>query len=290
MVCAGCQGLIINSQARLVRDAAPAAQAHWDYELVGDGIPYSILQLEGLLSLSPENDILLDRLAQTYVSYTYGWIEDDLETTNPLDFHEIERIQTRARFMYLRARHFAFRRIALHHDGFQEAREAGLEEFKAYLQREYTDPEDAPLLFWAGFAWGSAINVSREDPLMIADLGFARACVERSRELDRTYFNGGATTFLAVVNSSLSPAMGGNPELGQQLFEESLEMTGGRLLLVHYNYARTFAVQTQDRELFERLLNEVISAPDLGNATRLQNKIARRRARRLLRRADELFL
>ena len=289
IVLSGCQGLIINSQARLIRDAAPAAQAHWDWELVGKGIPYSILQLEGLIHLSPENEILLERLAQTYVSYAYGWIEDEIERTSPLEFEQIEHLQRRARHMYLRARRYAFRRVTVDHDDFPLARSYTLEDFKAYLAREFDDEDDAAGLFWSGFSWGSAINITRDDPVMVADLGYARALVERSRELDPTFFNAAATTFLAVVNSSLSPAMGGDPQMGRRLFEEALERTERKLLLVQYNYARTFAVQTQDRELFEQLLNEVIAAPDLGNETRLQNKIAKRRARRLLGQADELF-
>ena len=272
-----------------MRDASPAAQAHWDWDLVGEGIPYSILQMEGLIYLSPENEILLERLAQTYVSYAYGWVEDEIETTNPLEFRKVEQLQARARHMYLRARHYAFRRVAVDHDDFTTARGLTLENFRAYLAREFDDEDDASGLFWSGFSWGSAINVTRDDPVMVADLGYARALVERSRELDPTFFNAAATTFLAVVNSSLSPAMGGNPELGQSLFEEALERTERKLLLVHYNYARTYAVQTQNRELFDQLLREVLDAPDLGNETRLQNKIAKRRARRLLAKADELF-
>jgi hypothetical protein len=48
-------------------------------------------------------------------------------------------------------------------------------------------------------------------------------------------------------------------------------------------------VQTQNRELFEQLLREVIDAGDISHENRLPNKIAQRRARRLLAQADELF-
>jgi hypothetical protein len=59
--------------------------------------------------------------------------------------------------------------------------------------------------------------------------------------------------------------------------------------MLHFMYARTYAVNTQNRELFEKLLNEVIDAPDLGPRVRLSNKIARVRAARYLARADDLF-
>lgn len=286
----GCRGFIINSQAELMRDASPAGEAHWDYELVGSALPYSILQVEGMLSLSPDNTILLTEVARSYVSYAYGWVEDEIDRASPTDFERIERLQRRARHLYMRARHFSLRHVRDSHEDFPDPRTMRLDAFKRYLQEEFSDEDDAVALFWLGFSWGAAINVSRDDLTLVADLGYARALVERSRDLDPDYYYGGATNFLATVYASLSPAMGGDLEQGRALFEEVLAATDRKVLLVHYNYARTYAVQTQDRALFESLLREVIEAPDLGNATRLQNKLARRRARRLLARGPRLFM
>lgn len=271
-------------------EAAPALNGHWDYELIGEGIPYAIMNGEGLHSITPDNEDLLVSLSRLYVTYAFGWIEDEIELTNELDYERVEYLQARARWMYLRARNLAFRLIRSEHDGFDEARTAGLEEFQAWLQEETDDEEDAEMLFWAGYGWGSAINVSRDDPRMLIKLSYAIALVERSRELDETYFNAGATTFMAVVRSSFPEAMGGDTEEGQRYFERAIELTERRSHLALYNYAKTFAVETQNRELFDSLLQEVISSPDQGNDVRLANKIARRRAIRLRANADDLFL
>lgn len=287
---AGCRSFIIDSQAELIRDASPAVEGHWDYELIGDAIPYSIVQLEGLVALAPDNEILLQTLIQNYVSYAYGWVEDEIDRASRRDMERISALELRARHLHLRGRHFALQWMHERDDAFPDPRSVRLEAFQQLLQERFTDKEDAPALFWLGFSWGAAINVSRDDLILVADLGHAKALVERSQELDPDYYFCGAANFLATVSSSLSPAMGGDLERGQRLFEGCLETTERKVLLVHYNYARTFAVQTQDRELFESLLREVIDAPDLGDATRLQNKLARRRAARLLPRASELFL
>jgi hypothetical protein len=285
----GCTGLLVGSQAGITAQAAPATNANFDYDVVGDALPFSIVQLEGMHYLVPDNENVLVLLPRAYTSYAYGWIEDEIERTNQLDFARIEYLNARARNMYLRARNLAFARIRLDHDGFDEARQGGIEAFQAWLEEECDDEDDAEMLFWAGYPWGSAINVSRDDPMMIADLAFARALVERSRALDETYFNGAATTFLAVVNSSIPASLGGDAEKGRELFERALEMTGRRFFLLQYQYARTYAVQTQNRELFDQLLNEILTAEDQGNDVRLPNKIALRRARRLQAQADELF-
>jgi hypothetical protein len=290
-VIAGCDTdrFAANTTISVIERAAPAGNAHWDYDLMGEAIPSSILQLEGLLVVAPDNEDIMLQLAQVYVSYAYGWVEDELERTSPMNFERQEYLQTRARWIYLRARNVSFKVIRQRVDGFDAARGRGLEAFQRFLARELDHVDDAPMLFWAGFAWGSAINVSREDPELIADLAFARAMVERSRELDRTYFNAGASTFLAVVSSSFPEALGGNPDEGRTYFEEAVRATDRRHHLILYNYARTYATTTGNRELFVSLLREVLDAPDQGNEFRLSNKIARRRARRLLANIDEYF-
>ena len=275
-----------DSTANLFQEAAPAFNEHWDYEMAGQAAPGSILQLEGVWRVTPDNEIILMQLAQSYTGYAYGWVEDELELIDPMDFEREEHIRTRARLMYLRARNFAFRMIRNEADGFDEARAAGLPEFQAWLREEFDDEEDAAMLLWAGYPWGSAINVSRDDPMLIADLGFARALVERSVELDPTYFNAAGLTFLGVATAE---GLGGNPQDAVQFFERALELTDRKFLLIQYNYARSYAVRTQNRELFDRLLTEVEEAGDINPSARLPNKIAKRRARRLRQNASQFF-
>ena len=66
-------------------------------------------------------------------------------------------------------------------------------------------------------------------------------------------------------------------------------MSKRRDQLHHINFARIYAVNAQDRPLFESLVREVVNAGDLGNDVRLSNKVARRRAERYLKHLDDLF-
>jgi len=146
-----------------------------------------------------------------------------------------------------------------------------------------------PVLFWTGYAWGSAINAGRDDPEMILNLPYARSTVERAVALDSSFFNYSGLTFLAVVNAALPEALGGSPEEAQRLFEQALELTERRFFTVQVSYARTYAVQTQNRELYIRLLREVVDGGDPEPSARLANRMARRRAIRWLERTDQLF-
>ncbi len=286
---AGCDitKMAANGTSGLFQRAAPAFEQHWDYELAGEALPSNIIQMEGLLRVVPENEIIVMNAVRLYTAYAYGWIEDRVEELRLAhDYAAADEQMRRARYMYLRSRDLAKHYVALEHDGFEEAYAAGLERFRRYLQEEFDDEEDAEGLLWVGYAWGSYINASKDDMVAVADLPFAKACVQRSVELDPSYFNGAGTTFLAVVATE---APGADLDEAQALWERALEITERRNLLVLVNMARTYAVRRQDRDLYRSLLVEVLEAGDINPEQRLTNMIARRRAERYLRQIDEKF-
>ena len=288
-VTAGCDitKMAANGTSGLFQRAAPAFEQHWDYELAGDALPSNIVQMEGLLRVVPENEVIVMNAVRLYTAYAYGWVEDRVEELQLAhDYAAADEQMRRARYMYLRSRDLAKHYIGLEHEGFEEAYAAGLDRFREYLQEEFDEAEDAEGLLWVGYAWGSYINASKDDMVAVADLPFARACVERSVELDPTFFNGAGTTFLAVVATE---APGADLDEAQALWERALEITERRNLLVLVNMARTYAVRRQDRELYRSLLVEVLEAGDINPAQRLTNMIAKRRAERYLRQIDEKF-
>jgi hypothetical protein len=67
-------------------------------------------------------------------------------------------------------------------------------------------------------------------------------------------------------------------------------LTNGKFLLTYVYYAKTYAVQIQDQGLFETLLKKVDDAPvDILPEARLSNTIAKRKAKLLRERINELF-
>lgn len=283
--------LAAGQTAHVFERAAPAFEEQSDYEFAGQAAAGSVIQLEGLLRVVPDNETLMLEAAKGWTGYAFGYIEDAMERAElEGNLEEADRHRGRARVMYLRARDLGRMRLEQEAEGFEAAVAGGPDALRAFLEEEFDDEEDAPTLFWTGYAWGSAINVSLDDPSLIADLPLARTLVERSVALDPDYYNAAGHTFLGFANSIVNEMFGGNPPRGREHFEQALERTERKALMVHFNYARSYAIQVQDRALFERLLEEVLDAPeDILPASRLPNVIAKRRAARYLARADELF-
>jgi hypothetical protein len=283
--------IVTNQTAAMIEAGAPALDALEDYEVAGLGIPGGIVQLETFYHISPNNPDLGLNLAKAYVGYALGWVEhqyDVADTAGKLE--EADERRAQARRLYLRGRDLAVHALHVRNHRIDEALKGGEQELEAFLKKNYKKKGDAAALFWAGTGWGAAIDMSRDQPDLIVELPIAKALVARAKELDESFYSYGPGMFLGAAEAALPAAMGGNPEAGKQLFEEALAKSERKNLMIHFQYARTYAVNTQNRELFEKLLREVIDAPDQGPATRLPNAIARVRAKLWLeKRAQTLF-
>ncbi len=278
-----------DATAAFLAEAAPGARAHFDYETAGVAAANGIVQLEGMRRVSPGNDQLTLLLAQGYVVYAFGWVMSDYdEAVFAVDFDRADRIKQRGYLMYSRAE-------SLMHKLFVE-RDPGVEkvlhdpdQLLAYLRQEYDDPEeDVEMVLWWALTWGSTITNSPDfDALM--DLTTVKTLARHAMELDERYENAGALAMLGGFESSYPEALGGNWKLGRQYFERAIELTQRRNHLHLINFARTYAVNAQDKALFLSLINEVLQAPDQGNEFRLSNKVARRRAQVYISHVDDWF-
>ena len=80
-----------------------------------------------------------------------------------------------------------------------------------------------------------------------------------------------------------------NQRKAKELFERAIAISKRRNHLLLLGYAKNYAVNAQDRELFIKLVTEVLEAPDQGSDIRLSNKVARHRAERYIQRVDAWF-
>ena len=276
-----------DSTAGLFTRAAPAFESYWDYELAGEAVPATIVQFEGILRVVPDNEAIISQLAQAYVAYAYGWIEADAEELDfEGDMEQADAQRRRARTMYLRALDLTRHRIRLYNEDVDVAVKGSVEELEEWLEAAFVEKKDAEMLLWHGYAWGSFINMSKDDMAAVADLAYAKAFVARSIELDPDYYNAAGYTFMGVATSS---EMAADMDEAKAWFEKALAATERRALQTQVNMARYYAVKTGDRDLFDKLLEEVMDANDPLPEARLANTMARERASMYIENADQLF-
>lgn len=279
--------MAVDQTAKILKETMPAFERDWDYELVADALPGNIKMLEGFLRAGPGNRDLILLTTQAYASYALVVLEDRYERAEDLSPAQ-SKLALRTRTMYLRAHRYALRLLDQRHPGMAKAARKSVKALQPYLKQ--CDKDDVPGLFWAGMPLAAAINVSRDEVAMIARMPMAKALVARQLELDETYYHAGGHMIFGALYGSMGKMLGGDPDKAKRHFDKALKLTKRRFLLVQAMYAKTLAVQLQDEELFDRLTGEVLEAKlEIYPEQKLANVAAKRRARRLLSRKDELF-
>jgi hypothetical protein len=82
---------------------------------------------------------------------------------------------------------------------------------------------------------------------------------------------------------------GGKPDTSRKHFERALEINKRSFLLTQVAYAQTYARLMFDRELYLKLLTEVIEQPLVDSDMASSNKLAQVKAEKLINQVDEFF-
>ena len=185
------------------------------------------------------------------------------------------------------ALYYALRSGCLHRDDFCRINENNYAAFEPIIQQTATD--DVPALYIVGSAWATWIQFHRDDWNAVAQLAQVKAIMARIIELDEAYKDGRAHVYLGAMATLIPPAMGGDPETGRRHFDRALMLSGNRDLMIKVIYARQYARMLFNRELHDKLLNEVLAADPRQPELTLMNTIAQQQARELLQTADDYF-
>ena len=270
----GCiQTIAVRSVGGIVEDGFDAFTEESDMQFVEQALPGNIKLLEVMLKNDPDNERLLKLCAEGYASYALGFVEDA----------NVER----ARVFYLRARDYGLRVLKQDAD-VAKVINGPADNLKAVLAKKSKD--DVPGVFWTAFAMGSYLNITLTDPDAIASIPQIETMMNFVAEKDPAFYYGGAHLFLGTLYGSRSKFLGGDPDKAKQHFEMALRLNEGKFLMTQVYYAKSYAAQTLNDSLFTSLLTEVDSASiDILPKFRLGNAIAKKKAKLLLARKEELF-
>ena len=270
----GCvQSIAISTVGGLVDEGFVAFTEEDDLAFAEASLPGNLKLLEVLLKSEPENRRLLRLLSQGYASYALAFLEDT--------------DQERARAFYLRARDYGLRLLGQDEE-LAQAIEGSPEALRSLLRSREKDL--VPAVFWTAFGWGGYVQLALNSPDALADIPRVEVMMEFVAQADSGFYYGGAHIFLGTLAGMRPRLLGGDPERARAHFETALRLNGGTFLMTHVYYAKSYAVQTLDEELFVSLLETVRDTPlEILPENRLANNVAKRKAEQLLARRSELF-
>lgn len=276
----GClRKVLLDGQIDGTLEGSEAVNTLHDFEVARAVARAGLAQLEGLHKIAPYNQHALFMLTRGWSGATYAFTEDEYELALIKGEETMTRYhRTRAQEGYKRAIFFGLELLDKRASGFDKARK-NAQAMRAWLRDNFNDPEEAEDLLWIAYAWMSHVNVSKEMPEVVGELYVGVEILRRSLELDDKLEHGMGHTIMGAYHARTAQS-----ELGESKkhFELALKINEGKFLPTKLNYATRYYCQKSDQESYKKLLNEVLAAGDPLPDARLQNLLAKRRARRYL--------
>ncbi len=243
-----------------------------DTELARQSLPAGMKLLEGLLKNDPENTQILTSLCSAFTGYALLFVEG--------------KDNQAASLLYLRARNYGLKAL-----GIRIAAAPGTADSGFVEQIKTIGKQDLEALFWTTMAWNAWINLNLDKPTALGQVSAAKACLDRVLEVEPEYFWGVPYVLQGAMLSAVPTPLGGDSLKAMECFEKAMRLSKGRLFLVQYYYARTYAVSVQDKELFFKLIEEVENTPnDVLPEICLLNTVMKKKLEDLKQAADDLFL
>jgi hypothetical protein len=269
LLSSGCTSVIVNP---LLDPLTLSMQKQTDLQLLQDGAPSLLLLLDGLIASDPKNKRLLMTATRAFgayatVLYEEGQVESAVNMSIKSREHGINLLEQLP--------------------GLKNINDNTLAEIDQSLEKMSRDKVGD--LFWGTYGWAIWIQYQNGAPAAIVDLPIVEKIMLRVVELDESYYYGGAHVFLGSYYGSRPKILGGKLEESRLHFERALVLNDRKFLLTHVAYAETYARTMFDRELFSKLLSEVIEQPLTNSEMASSNKLAKVKAEKLFVQIDDFF-
>ena len=265
----GCGSLIQSATSGLTEQLGAAVLSHDDPELVRDATPTLLILIDSLAG-EDAGPAVLGSAAQLYAAYGVVFVNE------PERAHKL----TERAYGYGRRALCAADRAGC---GVQQL---GFDEYEARIGAYPAAKAQALYDYVLGYlAWIQAHG----DYEALARLPRLQVALNRLLDVAPPGIRGRAHMYMGVLQCLRPASLGGEPEKGMRNFDEALRLTERKDLGVLVEYARNCARLLYDRELHDRLLEEVVDAPADQPGLTLFNNLAKADARELLSTADEYF-
>lgn len=267
----GCASMISSAGAGLADSVGSAMRNQNDPEIVRAGAPAFLMMLDGFVEDSPDNAHLLAAAAELYASYGVVFVDQP----------------ERARKLTTRGRDYGRRALCASEPAACGIWNLPYEEYVSGL--EEFGRKDVPFLYTVVVSSLAYIQAHSDDWKAVAHLPEVTETLKRVQTLDPGYREADVAHYLGVLNTFRPPALGGDFEAGLAHFERAVALAGDRDLSIKVDFARFYARTLYERELHDRLLNEVLEVDAEVPGYVLTNTLAQSEARALLESADEYF-
>lgn len=266
---AGCATVTSSITSGLAEDLAASIMNSEDVETIREGVPAYLIMVDSFLRSSPDDPDLL--LAASSLNGAFSALTD----------------AERARLLTRKSLQYAERAVCVSQPSLCGFRQLDIDPFKAAV--DGVKLEQVNEMYTMAVAWAGWMQAHSDDWNAIAEISRVKYLMSRILALDESWQAGGPHLYMGGLETVLPASMGGKPEAGRRHFERAIELAEGRYLMTKVVYAEQYAKLVFDKELHDRLLQEVLDADPVAEGMTLTNVLAQSRAKALLAESDDYF-
>jgi len=238
----GCGAVVANVSGNMADNLSAAILNQDDPELVREGLPAYLLLLDSLALSDGDNPDTLAAASQLYAAYGAALISDP----------------QRARILTARARDYGRRSLCL---AAKDTCELDQLKFSAYEDVVNSlDSRSLEMLYSYSLSTLAWIRAHSDDYGALAYLPKVEVALKRVMQLHPGDLAPSTSMYLGILDTLRPASLGGKPAEGQQWFLRGIALSDGKDLSIKVEYARSYARLVYDRELHDRLLNEVLAS------------------------------
>ncbi len=267
----GCASLVSNAASGFADNLSSAVLNQDDPEIARAAIPSYMVLIDSLIAGDPDSPAMLSAAATLYASYGAVFADEPL----------------RAKRLTAKARGYALAAICQEYDDACGWRDMNYDDF--VLSVSGVREKHADLLYTYGFATLAYLRAHSDDWNSLAELPQVEALFDHYLGIAGDDVTAATHTYMGILLTLRPPALGGKPEEARYHFERAIELSDGRDLTAKVEFARGYAKLLYERELHDRLLNEVLVADPYADGLTLGNILAKEDAEALLAEADDYF-
>lgn len=228
-------------------------EGNWDY--FRQSAPGNLKFLELLYDQDPQNLKLLSVLIKSYSGYAFG-IKETLYFQDELAQVEDSPAKLEAIDFYTRA--FDYGMYYLKERGIKARDLLSNDETELKKKLKNIDKDDAIAVLYTAQAWGSLINLQKDNIALVGQIPKVKLLFDRVCEIDPNIDQNVCDIFYAQYEVSRPKMLGGNPEKGEKMFLEAIEKHP-KNLLIRVSYLQYYVVPLMDGDKYEshaKILNE----------------------------------
>lgn len=221
------------------------------------------------------------------VMYANAFIQGPASMLAANDYQKRDKAYQRAKKEYLRGVKILRTAFNKKYPGVNEAYGKG--ELNQFLTKFTKD--DAGMIYWLVAGTMAAFSINPMDVSLGVKLPELTALIKRAYELDPDYSEGSLDDFFILFYGSLPPEMGGDKAKAKIHYEAAIKKSAGRSAGPYVSWAKTINIPEQNYREFKENLNKALAIdPEAYLPLRLNNLIAQKTARHLLKTAEYHFI